>query len=262
MDGMPVSRNLKPIRNLFVQKTLNGFNGFDGELIVGEPAIGNVLNRTQSGVMSVEGEPDYTYWVFDNYQASSGFKHRIANLTSLIHDMEHPRIKALPHFSVHNLESFLEYEAMFLEYGYEGIAIRHPDRAYKHGRSTLKEGGLIKFKRFTDSEGVVVDVLEGVVNDNPVVFDAMGATKRSMHRHGMRPSGQVGTIIVKDCETQAEIQVSPGRMTHEMRQFYWYAPDKLKGKIIKYKWFDYGVLDRPRFATFQAIRDVADMEAP
>lgn len=33
---------------------------------------------------------------------------------------------------------------------YEGVILRDPNTMYKHGRSTAKEGGLIKEKRLND----------------------------------------------------------------------------------------------------------------
>src|SRR5262245_23328965 len=66
-DGHAMSRNLKPFRNKYVQKHLGTgrYEGLDGELIVGEPNEGHVLGRTQSGIMSEDGEPDFMFHVFD-----------------------------------------------------------------------------------------------------------------------------------------------------------------------------------------------------
>ena len=69
VDGVAVSRSLKPIRNKYVQSILGSheFNGLDGELVVGSPTDPDVYLKTNSGVMSVEGEPDFTYLVFDQW---------------------------------------------------------------------------------------------------------------------------------------------------------------------------------------------------
>ena len=67
IDGVAVSRNLKPIRNEFVQSVIGTpkYNGLDGELIVGATFAKDCYRVTNSGVMSKDGEPDFTYHVFD-----------------------------------------------------------------------------------------------------------------------------------------------------------------------------------------------------
>jgi DNA ligase-1 len=54
-DGVAVSRNLKPIPNVYIQKSLAGLPPLDGELIVGPPVGNDVWNRSNSGVMSRDG---------------------------------------------------------------------------------------------------------------------------------------------------------------------------------------------------------------
>ena len=61
----PFSRKLLPIPNKYINRCLAGLPAFDGELIVGEPTGSDCINRASSGVMSVEGTPDFTYHVFD-----------------------------------------------------------------------------------------------------------------------------------------------------------------------------------------------------
>lgn len=257
-NGVALSRNLKPFRNAFVQRELgnHALNGLDGELIVGSPTGPDVLGATQSGIMSFAGEPDFTFHVFDNI--AHGGMPFLSRLISIQH-IKHRRVAEVVHRPVHTLEDFLALEAKFLTQGFEGIMIRHPDKPYKFGRSTLNEFGLVKFKRFTDSEGTVLSIEEGVINQNEAVLDALGHTKRSMVTENMVPSGKVGTLIVQDRRTNETIRVSPGRMVHSDREYYLKNPHKIIGHMIKYKWFDYNTKDAPRFATFQAFRSVEDL---
>lgn len=258
-DGVAVSRNLKPFRNRFVQQELGGrpeLEGLDGELIVGLPNEGNVLGRTQSGIMSEEGEPDFMFHVFDRVVApEADFAKRLYHAGQAVHY----RLSFVKHATTYLKSEFLEWEQRFLLEGYEGIMIRYPNSPYKFGRSTLREGALIKFKRFQDSEGIVRSIEQGVHNLNEATLDALGRTKRSSHAENLVHSGKVGTLFVEDLKTKELVSVSPGRMTHDMREFYWQNPDQLVGEIIKYKWFDYGRLDAPRFATFQAMRSAEDL---
>lgn len=257
--GVALSRNLKPFRNSYVQERLKGLpDGLDGELIVGAPNEGLVLNRTQSGIMSTEGEPDFTFWVFDNFAMRQGFNHRYNSLR----EIDHPHIVPVPHDMVESVEAFEQKQLVYLSHGYEGIMARDAYGEYKFGRSTLNEGGLIKYKQFTDGEARVVDLLEGVHNMNELETDNLGRSKRSHHQANMIGSKRVGTIMATDLVTGAMTTISPGRMTQDMRIHYWLHQDQLLGKIVKYKCFDYGKKDNVRFPTFQIIRDEADMSPP
>ena len=55
IDGVACSRNLKPIRNAYIQKCIGKpeYNGLDGELIVGNVFAKDCYLKTNSGVMSV-----------------------------------------------------------------------------------------------------------------------------------------------------------------------------------------------------------------
>lgn len=258
-NSVAVSRNLKPFRNSFVQAQLanrHALEGLDGELIVGDPTEGNVLGRTQSGIMSEEGAPDFTFWIFDSIrEPEKAFKERFLQDVLSMHE----RVRVVQHQFIDHVEQFYAMEQKYLLHGYEGIMIRHPHMPYKYGRSTLREGGLIKYKRFTDGEGLVMSLEEGVINENELQRDELGRAKRTSHQENMQPSGKVGTLHVKDLKTNELVAVSPGRMTHDMREHYWKNPTELVGSIIKYRWFDYGRLDAPRFATFQALRSAEDL---
>jgi DNA ligase-1 len=139
--------------------------------------------------------------------------------------------------------------------GFEGIMIRRPDGPYKNGRSTPKDGILRKMKRFRDGEATVTGILEGVTNNNEATQDDLGYTTRSTHKANMAGAGRVGTILGDDLKTGQALNISPGRMTHFYRQKYFMMPHEIVGRVIKYKTFDYGAIDAPRFSTFQAFVD-------
>lgn len=256
-----VSRNLKPFRNEWVQRQLKGLpEGLDGELIVGKPNEGHVLGRTQSGIMSADGEPDFTFHVFDRineFYMPVGFITRYQRLETDL--LGRNRVKLVPHYMANTLSDLLAFEKEFLEDGYEGIMVRHVHGKYKFGRSTLREGLLGKLKRFRDGEALVEKILEGVHNLNEATLDELGRTKRSNHQDNKVGANTIGTIVGKDLATGEILQISPGRMSHDDRKYYWQYPHEILGKIVKFKTFDYGKLDASRFCTFQAFRDAADM---
>lgn len=258
-EGIAYSRNAKPIRNRFVQDWAKHRHNLDGELIVGSPTDGNVLGRTQSGVMSYEGEPDFSYHLFDCIEGPNDHPGDRAGFTTRLDFVQgemdgDERIECVPHFQVVDAASFKHHEAQFLADGYEGMMLRHPDGPYKHGRSTVREGWLMKLKRFQDGEAVVVSLEEGSVNTNALERDELGRAKRSKVKGGLAPSGMVGTLICKSPQW-GTLRVAPGVMTHAERVAHWRnGGASLIGQTIHWRSFGYGVKDLPRFPRFYGVR--------
>lgn len=253
-EGVAYSRNAKPIRNHFIQEWARDFHNLDGELIVGSPTDPHCLSNTQSGVMSFDGEPHFVFWAFDTPERELGFCDQFDLMEDEHGDRD--RVVIVPHKLVHSVSQLLAMEENYLTQGYEGVMLRHPHIPYKHGRSTLKEGGLMKLKRFQDGEAVVTALEEGHVNGNTLVRDELGRAKRSTHREGLVPSGMVGTIIAMDPKW-GELRIAPGTMTHTDRRDYWTHPRWLIGKTIHWRSFGYGVKDKPRFPRFYGLREGA-----
>ena len=259
LDGVAVSRNLKPIRNQYIQACLKGLpNGLDGELIVGDAFGELVFNRTSSGVMSQSGEPDFKFHVFDHALAQAPYHIRWDDL--LMSSVgKHPSVRLVPHWDIKNETQLVRVEQLCIDDGFEGIMLRSLNGMYKHGRSTLNEQILLKLKRFKDGEAQITGMEEGVHNLNEAVTDALGLTKRSSHQDNKVGSGRIGTLYGMDCKTGDPLVISPGRMTLDDRKKYFENPKLIVGKIGKYKSFEYGRVFASRFVTWQGFRDASDL---
>ncbi len=266
-DGKIYSKNLKLIRNEFIQNWFSAvlppelLAGLDGELIVGPPTGGSVINRTSSGVTARAGEPDFTYWVFDNWMAEDDtFQNRLrfagaqAKSPAAVR-----RVKQVPHKWVKTMEELEQAEREYIEQGYEGMMLRDPAGPYKHGRSTELEGLLWKFKRFTDFEFRIESLEEAEANTNVATVDALGYTQRSSAKAGKVPKGMIGALVGTRLDTGAPVRVGPGNMTHAQRAYYWKHQEELLGQIGVAKVFEYGAVNADRHPTFKCIRDKDDM---
>lgn len=257
-DGVALSKNMKPIRNRYIQKCLGmkKFNGLDGELIVGSPTEGNVIGRTSSGVTSIEGKPDFHFHVFDDFTHlyTDPFHARHRRAEQRAGELGGP-LEIVRHVHVLAAHSIEQHEKFFLKQGYEGIMLRDPDGPYKEGRSTPREGWLWKLKRFTDGEATVLRIEEGEANENAAETNELGLTKRSTARSGKRANGLVGCIVGRDLATNEEVRISPGKMSHAEREAYFCSPERLVGRVVHWRAFGYGIKDKLRFMTFQYIRE-------
>jgi DNA ligase-1 len=262
VGGIAMSRNWKPIPNRHVQKLLGTgkFDGFDGELGVGDPGAPDFYRVTMSAVMSEDGEPDFQYWIFDNLnQKTLGFKQRVASLIKLQSDGALPYPGVLVEQTMISTQNELDtYERQCLGQGFEGLICRSVNGAYKHGRSTTSEGGMIKLKRFSDAEAEITGFEELLKNGNQATTDAFGHTERSSHKEGMIPQDMLGALIVKNCEGGAVFNIGSG-FDIATRKALWADRKNLIGKIVKYKFFDGGNKDAPRFPIYLGFRDRSDM---
>lgn len=255
IDGVAMSRNLKPIKNDWVQECIGRpeYNGLDGELIVGDIFAKDCYRQTNSGVMKKDGKPDFTFHVFDRWDRPAfQFQTRLSSLPIL------PYVRLVEHWEIASEYELLTLESELLEKGAEGVMVRSFDGGYKQGRSTEKEGILGKLKRFADAEYEVIGYVERMENQNEKTTDALGHSKRSSHQENKVGRGDLGALV---CRTHDGLEFNCGTgFNDDDRAKLWAIRDTgLIGRFAKIKHFDYGVKDRVRFPTFLGFRDLADM---
>lgn len=260
-NGKLVSRKLKDIPNIYVQKMFARLpEGLDGELLAGNPTDKNAMQHTSTAVMS-RSKPitDVKFYVFDHFHQTAPFVDRFRHASYLVADL--PDVVFVTGTLVHNEKELLEFEEQALNAGYEGIMVRDPKGPYKQGRSTWKQGWLLKLKRFVDAEAKIVGFYEEMENTNEAKKDLLGRTERSSHKAGMVGKGSLGgfeVIGLNGIFKDVDFRVGSG-MTAEQKADYWKIRTKLSGKILKYKYFPIGVKDKPRLPIFLGFRDKADM---
>jgi DNA ligase-1 len=252
--GVPVSRNMKKIPNKHIYNELKKLKltGLDGELIVGPPTAEDCYRVTNSGVMSAEGEPDWTYYVFDDFSALR-FEDRLKAAAKRVKAAKHSRVKMVPHFACSSAERIDELEAAFLAEGYEGIMGRDINGLYKQGRSGKTDMALWKLKRFVDSEAEILGFQEQMHNANPAKKDALGRTERSGHKANMVPKNTLGALHVRDVHSGVTFDIGTGFDDEERRDF-WENKGLYMGAVVKYKSMPIGVKDKPRFPVFLGFR--------
>lgn len=262
-NGVAMSRSLKAIPNKHVQNLFGKeeYEGLDGELIVGEPTDPHCYNKTVSGVMSQQGQPDVAFWVFDRVPAITDqqFHERLNDVVDIESEYSNGEVKFLIHDLIENKEALKDYEEKIVSEGYEGVMLRSIDGPYKLGRSTLKQGYLLKIKRFEDTEAVVTGYEELMHNDNEAKANALGHTERSTSKDGKRPAGALGALWLKSNKWDEEFHVGTG-FTQVDREKLWQDIDKLIGQTVKFKYQPSGELNKPRFPVFLGFRPEEDRD--
>ena len=130
--------------------------------------------------------------------------------------------------------------------GYEGAIVRDPHGPYKHGRSTMKQGWMLKLKHFDDDEAVILDTEELMHNDDT-------STRK---KENLVPGNTLGALVVQ--WKGEEFKIGTG-FDASTRAELWAKRDALIGGFVKFKYqgtSSYGV---PRFPVFLGLRDERDM---
>ncbi len=261
--GIVTSRSGELLPSLQVQDELSKVQWVDCEIIEGNPTDYGVYNRTQSHVMSVDKPGDLSYHVFDCIHPdwlSRPFYERLAEAERLlkpIWDKCGTRFKLVQHEEVESLEELLAYEDKMLEAGWEGVMGRSPVAPYKQGQATYNQGWMYKFKRFKDTEGVIVGFVEQNTNTNVQERSELGYAKRSSAKAGLVAAGTLGKFIV--LFDGVEIPVGCGVFTHRERQTIWDNQEAYLGKLLKFRYFAHGMKDLPRHPRALGFRDKIDL---
>ena len=258
VNGKALSRTLKeiPNRHIFNQLSIPKLNGLDGELIVGSPTSKTCYTDSVSNVMAHDKVPDYTYYIFDVHGNDFPYSQRREQLRDW--DTYPAQVQVLEQALIECEADMLEYEAEKVADGYEGIILRAPNAPYKHGRSTVNEGYLLKVKRFEDGEAVIIGFEEEMHNGNEKKTNELGRGHRSTAAGGLTGKASLGAFHVRDRVSGIEFAIGTG-LTAAQRQDYWGDQRALMGSLVKYKFFPVGVKVAPRHPVFLGFRSPADL---
>lgn len=277
-DGQVNSSSGKRFPNIYTHDLMiqaaDIIDCLDGELCRGEPNDKNLMQQCTSAFNSIKGEPDFTFWVFDDFtDLDMPFEKRYIRYHQRVSiGNDELERRGLPRFlravEYRNIENQEQYDAMVVEaatLGYEGLYGKKWKGKYKHGRGTPVQATCWKDKPWTDEEGVITDFVEMEENTNEAFIDELGRTKRSTHQDGMVGKGALGSYVVENPKYTDEngkpipFRVSCGSMTMAERYARWASRENERGETITYKFFDFGIVDVPRSAIYKCHRPEFDL---
>ena len=252
--NMALTRTFKPVQNAFIREWLeaNLPSGLDGELMVN----GRTFSEGTGDIARRDGRPDFCYHIFDYCPAGIEvpYLRRMEQLTHL--PLDSSRVRKILPVRIDSHAELTAYEEQCLAEGYEGVMIRTPDSPYKCGRSTEREGYLLKIKRFADAEAEVIGCEEQMHNGNVAEQDAFGRTKRSSHAENLTGTGKLGALTVR--MDGLTFNIGTG-FDDAQRTAYWNERHTLPGRLAKFKHQPSGAKDAPRFPVFLGFREAWDL---
>jgi DNA ligase-1 len=254
VNGVALSRSLKPIPNLHIQRTLSQYmlDGLDGELMVAGD-----FNSVQSAVMSVHGKPEFKYLVFDYVDTSLVFNDRLTQAIGIVYRSKAPMVSVLNQMIVHNPKDVAAMYEVALANGDEGLILKDINSLYKYGRSTLKQETMLKLKDVVlDCEAVVIGFAELMHNENDPTIDKVGNQVRSDHKAFMEAGDTLGALV---CTMDGKVFNIGSGFTMAQRSYIWNNKETIRRELVKFKHLGlskYGVPRCPIFLTFRDKRDL------
>jgi len=251
VDGVCMSRHMKPLPNLHIQRMLGSeLNGCDGELML---RVGD-FNSVQSGIMSIHGEPNFEYRVFDYWDHKGGFLDRFDKAMEVVEAAKNPDVSTVGQYTCASPEEVTHYWDHWVDEGYEGAILRDPRSEYKHGRSTLKQEWMLKLKTFNDDEGQVVGFEELMHNGNPAEIGELGQTTRSHSQDGKYGGDTLGALVVAWKGHIIKIGTGIG-MDQALRKKIWMNRGDYLNRKVTFKYQELSKYGVPRFPTWKGFRD-------
>jgi hypothetical protein len=249
--GKLVSRNGLAIRNRELQARYGRpeYEGLDGELCDGKPATHDVFNRSSKVVNNTHADASKTtlYVIGFNSGYEDTFKQRWAMLKDGYRGFEkYSGVILIKQMLVARLDALKLYAAKNEELGYEGTMIvradlgPYPQKPGKENRSTLKEGYLLRLKRFEYEYAVIVAVHPLEHNENT---EKTAAGRRSSRKAGITVDATcVGSATLRDVKTGVEFNTTIG--AERLRA--WKGWPRALGTRVRYKYQVCGTKDKPR----------------
>ncbi len=265
-NGVAFSKKMKPLPNIWLQQqaATGEYDGLDVEVVVGIPNAVDVWNKSNSFSMSKHKLPQdfpgdrVRFYTFDDHtDPEATRKERVAAAKKRCANLQFCEI--VPYKVFKDALQVMQYEEQQVALGYEGIMLSSPNVSYKFGKSTVNEQGLMKFKRFVDSEARITGFVEEQRNTNEATTNELGGTKRSSAKAGKVGKGVLGVLVGTDIETGVTVNCGTGFSAAQRAEF-WADRKKLLGKAFTYKHQLTAVAGgNVRFGSFKGLRDEVEL---
>lgn len=225
-----ISRQSKTISNHYIRQTLENLNKafLDGEIVTFTNGIQDSFSVINSKIASEDVITDFVFFVFDDFEYPElGYERRLAIASNKLKFVPNSVARVTPYKIISSIEEAAQVEAYYCKVS-EGTIFRNPKAPYKFGKSTLREGGLIKVKRFLDDEGIIVACLQ-------LADDSYG----------------LGSFVVK---WKGRIFNLGNGWTKAQGKELWRIRHELTGKKVTFSYQEIGSGGLPRFSSFKGIR--------
>ena len=173
-------------------------------------------------------------------------------------------VRSLRQFKVRSPEALGKFIDGSLEMGYEGAIVRDPVSQYKHGRGTILEDIIYKFKEWVTLDAKVVGFKKATRMRTEYAKsergeDELGRTIRTSAKATREEYDAIGSV---ELETSDGTRFLAGFHRDFDGVMEWEFREGYIGEWVEVRFMKHGAKDKPRFAGITRWRpDIADAES-
>ena len=111
-------------------------------------------------------------------------------------------------------------------------------------------------KNYLSAEAEIIGFTQKFHNENKVIINELGYSSRSSHKANMVPVEALGSLIVRF--NGIEFEIGTGFVESE-RCYIWMNKSEFLGKLVKFKYQNFGKYEKPRCPVYLGVRDKKDL---
>ena len=236
---------------------------FDGEMYHPDLSFSQLQSRVRSHNGDLSGVKLYLFDCIPFPQWECGFSQIYhSRYTDLQTFAGLPNVVIVEQITVDDFVEAKQYYHKFLTEGYEGAILRSRIGKYKHGRATVNECNIFKFKEMATEDGQIIFVhqrrkmKEGLERTR----DVLGHLERSHKQEDYEWDDQVGSIEVRLRDGRKVcIGFSEGWCQAKRKRMIWDRRDSIVGRWVEFKYMEHGTKDVPRMGRLIRFRPDLDI---
>jgi hypothetical protein len=179
----------------------------------------------------------------------------------------YPNVRFIQQNFIANAEEAAAQFDRAISSGWEGIMLRALHAPYKHGRCTIRENGLLKFKQFQTLDAVITDVIvqRQMREDVERTVRPDGYLERPFKKEDFIEDTMLAGFVVHHPKF-GEFSVKAGKGYTHIDKSVWYNrwitdPQCFLGRHIEFSYMPHGMKDKPRHGSLVRFREDLDAVA-
>ena len=276
LEGKFFSRSMKPLRD-GVQEAFEDFLSesnraglvFDGELYSHNLDFSQLMSILRRGGSEVPSH--VKFHIFDvmsvaewKYGGERPFADRVSEYCNWVNHYwdrgdyaEAFRAEPVNQFVCKNSEDIRLHFNDAIDEQFEGLMLRDPLGRYKHGRGTLREGLIYKFKEWVTVDAKIVGYkratrMKKEYADSDRGTDELGHSHRTSAKDTREEYDGIGSIVLLSSDG---VEFGAGIAKECDFKITWADRDAYLGRWVEARFMRHGAKDRPRFAGITRTRD-------
>jgi len=252
IKGELLSRSLKPIRNIQLQKKFREMMNyskefdviFDGEFYAHDLTFQEITSMVNSSDKDVSDSLKFHCFDFiKDGDLTMPFRER--NLWLIANKVEN--VVSVEQVVVGNIEDIDKMFEKALQEDYEGLIVRCPKGEYKCGRSTINQGWMLKVKPFETFDTKVVGFVERFDNLNVSQTNELGRSFKRNTKADKKGTGICASLITEYEGIEMKVTLTGDE---DFRKEIWDNQSDYIGKMFEWKAMKVGMKDVPRHPNF------------